>query len=78
MNLHYFACTINKHLMLLYDRLNTLRLWLPQIFQAINDYLYDHQNDAETEGTNLCVMLDNVRPNLNATTEECVVVSFLI
>ncbi|KAJ8972609.1 hypothetical protein NQ314_000100 [Rhamnusium bicolor] len=51
--------------------LNTLRLWLPQIFQAINDYQYYNN-----ETTSLCVMLEVFQPrskSLNSTA-ECVVV----
>ncbi|XP_064212298.1 synaptic vesicle glycoprotein 2C [Tribolium castaneum] len=38
--------------------LNTLRLWLPQIFQAINDYQYYHNGST----TDLCTMIDQIRP----------------
>ncbi|EEZ98360.2 hypothetical protein TcasGA2_TC000817 [Tribolium castaneum] len=47
--------------------LNTLRLWLPQIFQAINDYKYYH-NDSSAD---LCKMLDMIQPA--STLGECVV-----
>ncbi|CAG9856907.1 unnamed protein product [Phyllotreta striolata] len=48
---------------------NTLKLWLPQIFQAINDYQYYH-NDTNS----ICVMLDELKPHQeNFTTQNCFV-----
>ncbi|KAJ8977729.1 hypothetical protein NQ317_019404 [Molorchus minor] len=47
--------------------LNTLRLWLPQIFQAINDYQYYNNQSAD-----LCDMLEvfqHKNASLNLTTE---------
>ncbi|XP_049820151.1 synaptic vesicle glycoprotein 2B [Aethina tumida] len=49
--------------------LNTLRLWLPQLFQAINDYMY--MNNGTTDS--LCTMIDVLRPNHASVTTECVV-----
>ncbi|XP_063912388.1 synaptic vesicle glycoprotein 2B-like isoform X2 [Zophobas morio] len=45
--------------MLIMMSLNTLRLWLPQIFQAINDYQF--YNNGTT--ASLCTMLDQIRPS---------------
>ncbi|XP_044761851.1 synaptic vesicle glycoprotein 2B-like isoform X2 [Coccinella septempunctata] len=57
--------------MLIMMSLNTLRLWLPQLFQAINDYEYYNNGTSAP----LCTMLDVIRPkqNLTAVPEECVV-----
>lgn len=49
--------------------LNTLRLWLPQLFQVINDYKFLNNGTSET----LCVMLDIIRPESGNSTEECFV-----
>lgn len=50
--------------------LNTLRLWLPQLFQAIADYKQLNNGTS----TKLCVMLDVIRPvPKNFTSEECFV-----
>ncbi|XP_018562441.1 synaptic vesicle glycoprotein 2B-like [Anoplophora glabripennis] len=49
--------------------LNTLRLWLPQIFQAINDYQYYNNETAS-----LCVMMEVFQPkNMSINATECVV-----
>ncbi|KAI4457434.1 synaptic vesicle glycoprotein 2 [Holotrichia oblita] len=51
---------------------NTIRLWLPQIFTAINDYQLLHPNSAES----LCTMLEIITPNDGGNTtqsKECVV-----
>lgn len=48
--------------------LNTLRLWLPQIFQAINDFQYF--NNGTT--SDLCEMLKMIKPSI--ATDECIVV----
>jgi VNT family MFS transporter (synaptic vesicle glycoprotein 2) len=45
--------------------LNTLRLWLPQIFQAINDYEYNNNGTSAS----LCTMLDEIRPSNH--TKKC-------
>lgn len=53
--------------------LNTLRLWLPQIYQAMNDYEY-YNNGTAT----FCDMLEGLRHKngtLNGNTEPCVVVN---
>ncbi|KAL3280272.1 hypothetical protein HHI36_017767 [Cryptolaemus montrouzieri] len=58
--------------MLLMMSINTLRLWLPQLFQAINDYEY--YNNGTTAP--LCTVLEVFQPqpkNLTATPVECVV-----
>ncbi|XP_068910936.1 synaptic vesicle glycoprotein 2B-like isoform X2 [Tenebrio molitor] len=47
--------------------LNTLRLWLPQIFQAINDYQYFHNESS----AGLCEMLQMIKPATKS--DECVV-----
>ncbi|KAL3279274.1 hypothetical protein HHI36_016783 [Cryptolaemus montrouzieri] len=47
--------------------LNTLRLWLPQLFQAINDYKYFNNGTSST----LCNMLSVIQPTND--TEECFV-----
>lgn len=49
--------------------LNTLRLWLPQIFTAINDYGMEHDE------WSLCEIIDNTNQNLNetVTSGECTV-----
>lgn len=49
--------------------LSTLRLWLPQIFQAINDYKYYHNETT----ADLCTMLKMMHPT--NVTEDCYVVS---
>ncbi|XP_044761381.1 synaptic vesicle glycoprotein 2B-like isoform X2 [Coccinella septempunctata] len=49
--------------------LNTLRLWLPQLFQAINDYEY-YNNGTSAD---LCTMLETIRPKNVTTSGECVV-----
>ncbi|RZC36126.1 synaptic vesicle glycoprotein 2C [Asbolus verrucosus] len=55
--------------MLIMMSLNTLRLWLPQIFQAMNDYQHFHN-----ESASLCTMIEIFRPSkLKNVTEECVV-----
>lgn len=48
---------------------NTLRLWLPQMFQAINDYKFLNNGSS----TNLCTMLDVIRPNPDQANKECFV-----
>nr|CAH7741921.1 unnamed protein product [Callosobruchus chinensis] len=37
---------------------NTFKLWLPQIFQSINDYQANHNGT----GTDLCTMLEDLQP----------------
>ncbi|KAL3279281.1 hypothetical protein HHI36_016789, partial [Cryptolaemus montrouzieri] len=49
--------------------LNTLRLWLPQLFQAINDYQYYHNGTS----ADLCTMLDVIRPKNVSNSTECFV-----
>ncbi|KAI4457435.1 synaptic vesicle glycoprotein 2 [Holotrichia oblita] len=52
--------------------INTIRLWLPQIFTAMNDYQLLYPN--ATEG--LCTMLEIITPNDGGNTtqsQECVV-----
>ncbi|XP_045461406.1 synaptic vesicle glycoprotein 2B-like isoform X2 [Harmonia axyridis] len=49
--------------------LNTLRLWLPQLFQAIHDYEYYNNNTS----ADLCTMLETIRPKNVTATTECVV-----
>ncbi|KAJ8919148.1 hypothetical protein NQ315_012134 [Exocentrus adspersus] len=50
--------------------LNTLRLWLPQIFQAISDYQYYHNETT----TSLCEMMEVFQPNNGSlATTECTV-----
>lgn len=50
--------------------LNTLRLWLPQIFQSISDYELIHEN----ENANLCEVLSIYTPHSNITMpKECIV-----
>ncbi|XP_060524318.1 uncharacterized protein LOC132700796 [Cylas formicarius] len=49
--------------------LNTLRLWLPQLFQAVNDFEQSHN-----ESASLCEMLAVFRPKTRSAQEEgCVV-----
>ncbi|KAK9758804.1 Major Facilitator Superfamily [Popillia japonica] len=49
---------------------NTIRLWLPQIFTAMNDYQLLHPN----ETANFCTMLSIITPDNNVTiVEECFV-----
>lgn len=50
-----------------------MRLWLPQIFQAMTDYL-QHNNSSDAS---ICIMLEVFQPaKANATlTDECIVVS---
>ncbi|KRT78777.1 membrane transporter, partial [Oryctes borbonicus] len=55
------AATIQCGLML---GTNTLRLWLPQIFTAMNDYQLSHVN----ETASLCKMLETITPTTNVTT----------
>ncbi|RZC39043.1 Sugar tr and/or MFS 1 domain containing protein, partial [Asbolus verrucosus] len=47
--------------------LNSLRLWLPQIFQAMNDYQYFNSGSS----ADLCTMLEMIQPSKTST--ECVV-----
>ncbi|XP_022908737.2 synaptic vesicle glycoprotein 2B-like [Onthophagus taurus] len=48
---------------------NTLRLWLPQIFTAINDYQAKYDKTAS-----LCEMLEIITPNQNVSSNvECIV-----
>lgn len=64
-----FVCLIQVFTM---NSLNTLRLWLPQLFQAINDYEFDHN---ETSAS-LCTMLAVFRPSnssRNTSSVECTV-----
>ncbi|KAK9884935.1 hypothetical protein WA026_009171 [Henosepilachna vigintioctopunctata] len=52
--------------------INTLRLWLPQLFQAINDY--EHLHNGTT--ASLCTMLEVIQParkNESVVPQECVV-----
>lgn len=52
-----------------------LRLWLPQIFQAIDDYRHLHNG---TTGS-LCSMLELLHPEeKNGEIEECIVVRLTI
>ncbi|KAJ8977731.1 hypothetical protein NQ317_019406 [Molorchus minor] len=44
--------------MFIIQSVNTLRLWLPQIFQAVNDYQQYHNGTS----TSLCVMLEDLKP----------------
>lgn len=53
--------------------LSTLRLWLPQIFQAINDYAYYHNGTT----ADLCTMLNMMHTSSNET-EGCIVVNLTI
>ncbi|XP_045483324.1 synaptic vesicle glycoprotein 2B-like isoform X2 [Harmonia axyridis] len=60
--------------MLIMMSLNTLRLWLPQLFQAINDFEYFNNGTSAP----LCTMLDMIRPqprNISAVPDihTCVV-----
>ncbi|KAK9879264.1 hypothetical protein WA026_004113 [Henosepilachna vigintioctopunctata] len=55
--------------MLIMLSLNTLRLWIPQLFQAINDYEY-YNNGTSAD---LCTMLDVIRPSNETLSKECVV-----
>ncbi|GJQ69487.1 hypothetical protein Trydic_g6593 [Trypoxylus dichotomus] len=48
---------------------NTLRLWLPQIFTAINDYQVLHPNITAS----LCAMLGIIKPDDSLNSTECVV-----
>ena len=43
--------------------MNTLRLWLPQIFTAISDYEAQHPD----RGADLCTMLDAIGVAANGT-----------
>lgn len=47
--------------------LNTLRLWLPQLFQAINDYEYRHNGTT----ADICTMIDVIRPKNITTNAKC-------
>ncbi|KAJ8919146.1 hypothetical protein NQ315_012132 [Exocentrus adspersus] len=47
---------------------NTLKLWLPQLFQAINDFKYNHNG----ESSNLCEMLEDLSPK-KVSTSSCAV-----
>ncbi|KAJ8977730.1 hypothetical protein NQ317_019405 [Molorchus minor] len=49
------ACVIQ---MCIIQSVNTLRLWLPQIFQAVNDYQQYHNGTSSS----LCVMLEDLKP----------------
>lgn len=57
--------------------LNTLRLWLPQIYQAMNDYQIEHNG-----GGVFCEMLETLQHKSNGTkldeNEICKVVSICI
>jgi VNT family MFS transporter (synaptic vesicle glycoprotein 2) len=57
------------YIKIIFHSLNTLRLWLPQIFQAINDYQYFHNESS----AGLCEMLQMIKPATKS--DECVVVS---
>ncbi|KAJ8977733.1 hypothetical protein NQ317_019408 [Molorchus minor] len=48
--------------------LNTLKLWFPQLFQAINDYEFTHNGSS----SNMCDMLDTLKTK-NATSSICAV-----
>ncbi|XP_028143249.1 putative transporter svop-1 [Diabrotica virgifera virgifera] len=48
---------------------NTVKLWLPGIFQAISDY----QNAHNGTSTNLCTMLEQMVPKETPTSENCTV-----
>ncbi|VEN33963.1 unnamed protein product [Callosobruchus maculatus] len=48
---------------------NTFKLWLPQIFQSINDYQANHNGT----GTDLCTMLEDLQPKVGAEEEICTV-----
>ncbi|XP_023311297.1 synaptic vesicle glycoprotein 2B isoform X1 [Anoplophora glabripennis] len=45
---------------------NTLKLWLPQLFQAINDFQYNHNGMS----SDLCTMLEDLTPT-NSSTGTC-------
>ncbi|CAH0554053.1 unnamed protein product [Brassicogethes aeneus] len=47
--------------------LNTLRLWLPQLFQAINDYQTSHNGGTSS----LCEMIESLRPSNVTVIEKC-------
>jgi hypothetical protein len=49
---------------------NSLRLWLPEIFQVINDYEYDNNGTSS-----ICKMLDNMQPTIINEGEICSVVN---
>ncbi|KAK9879262.1 hypothetical protein WA026_004112 [Henosepilachna vigintioctopunctata] len=49
--------------------LNTLRLWIPQLFQAITDY--EHYNNGTS--ADLCTMITVIAPKSNLIVEKCVV-----
>ncbi|XP_056637816.1 synaptic vesicle glycoprotein 2B-like isoform X1 [Diorhabda sublineata] len=46
---------------------NTLKLWLPGIFQSISDY----QNIHNGSSTHLCIMLEQMSPNEETTVDNC-------
>ncbi|XP_018562439.1 synaptic vesicle glycoprotein 2B-like [Anoplophora glabripennis] len=48
---------------------NTLKLWLPQLFQAINDYEFDHNGASSS----MCEMLDSGLKLTNSTSSTCAV-----
>lgn len=61
-------------LSLIFDHfsINTLKLWLPQLFQAINDYEYDHDGVSSS----MCEMLDSGLRLTNSTSQICEVVRY--
>ncbi|KAK9879259.1 hypothetical protein WA026_004109 [Henosepilachna vigintioctopunctata] len=60
------TCTLQMFYMM---SLNTLRLWIPQLFQAINDYEYYNNGTSAP----LCTMLEVMKPKGINATKECVV-----
>ncbi|RZC39706.1 Sugar tr and/or MFS 1 domain containing protein, partial [Asbolus verrucosus] len=63
------VCSLQLFLMMWYGlviAVNTLRLWLPEIFQVMNDYEY-YNNETAT----FCKMLRNIQPSPDSVTETC-------
>nr|XP_022910461.1 synaptic vesicle glycoprotein 2B-like [Onthophagus taurus] len=48
--------------------LNTLRLWLPQLYTTINDYQTAYPDDKDA---NLCTMLGSITSNVDVSQSEC-------
>jgi VNT family MFS transporter (synaptic vesicle glycoprotein 2) len=61
------VCSLQLFLMMC---VNSLRLWLPEIFQVINDYEYDNNGTSS-----ICKMLDNMQPTIINEGEICSVVN---
>jgi VNT family MFS transporter (synaptic vesicle glycoprotein 2) len=57
------VCSLQLFLMMC---VNSLRLWLPEIFQVINDYEYDNNGTSS-----ICKMLDNMQPTIINEGEIC-------